>query len=444
MMTRTRWLAGLLLGAFFLAPAAAPAQDMNVGEPSWQFPIPTMWGQKDEGWYFAAEGLFFRLNNPIRSQVIATRGIFDVDGSIDGRGDLIDALDGTEVIQQLYSQIGQPGHFVGPKIPALSANEVGRDSFEPGWRITGGYRLRNGIVIEASFWRLAEFSNTAAAGIIPGGGVGFGGPGVGLSNAGSFLTAPFFNFTPDFAGPLRDVVSNVYPNPVINGVGVTLSPAQITEIRQLGGIAVPAFGIWNGAENMTLEFVQRAMNAEINCRMPVNQTECERTYMMAGARYMNVFERFRFRTVDLDIDSISDPLNAATYENQWTNFLYGAQIGYGYENYIGQGFSWSVEGRIGLFVDVRETAVKVERGDADGPAQYRDDTSLSPFFQAGIFAWWYPLEGVQLRCGYEFLGIFNVRRSEQPVTFDLGKLMPTYEDMFMRFDGLSGGIAFIF
>lgn len=460
MMTRTRWLAGLLLGALFLMPAAAHAQDYNVGAPSWEFPIPTMWGDKDEGWYFAMEALFFRINNPIRSQVIATRGFFDDAGLISGRGDNVQVElndPPSEYLTTLKALQGVPGQFVGSKVPALSANEVGRDTFEPGARIAIGYRLRNQIAIEFNMWRLAEFSSTAGAGIVPGGARGFGGPGFGADLADSFLTAPFFNFTPNFAGPSRDIVSNVLFAPKPPGQAhffASLNPqspretlvtaAQLADLRNYRGIPIAAYGIWNGAEDMTLEFVQRALNSELNCRLPVYETDCERTYMIVGARYMNLFERFRFRTVDLDVDSISDPVNAATYENQWENQLYGGQIGYGYENYIGQGFAWSVEGRVGLFVDWRKTGVKVERGDADGPMQYRDDTSLSPFFQAGIFAWWYPLEGVQARVGYEFQGIFNVRRSEQPVTFDLGKLMPTYEDMFLRFDGLSAGVAFIF
>jgi len=443
MMTRTRWL-GLLVGAMLLLPAAARGQDYNVGAPSWEFPIPTMWGDKDEGYYFAAEALFFRINNPVRSQILAVRGFWDTSGDISGRGELVDALDaGGNVIQQLFSQNGPPGAFIGSKQAALSSNEVGRDKFEPGFRITGGYRFRNGIAVEGSIWYLNEVQNTAGAGIVPPGSTGFAGPGVGRNNASSFLSAPFFNFTPDFAGPAQDVVSNIYPNPVINGTGVPLSPAQIALITQFGGIPVAAYGIWNGAEDMTLEFVQRAWNAEVNCRLPVNQTDCDRTYVIAGARVMNIWERFSFRTVDLDINSNPSPLNTATYYNTWENQLYGAQVGMGYEYYIGQGFSWSVEGRVGLFLDYRKTQIQVERGDVD-PFTERDDVGLSPFFQGGAFVWWYPLEGVQMRAGYEFQGIFNVRRSEQPVSFDLGKLDATYKDMFLRFDGFSAGIAFIF
>ncbi len=445
MMTRTTWL-GLLVGALFMLPAAARGQDMNVGAPSWEFPIPTMWDQRDEGLYFAAEALFFRINNPVRSQVLAVRGFWDTAGTINGQGALIDALDNAtppNVIARLFAERGVPGAFIGSKEPALTSGMVGQDKWEPGFRLALGYRLRNGMAIEFSVWHLAEFTHSAGAGIIPQGATGFPGAGVGSDLASSFLSAPFFNFTPDFAGPSRDVVSNIYPNAVVGGVGAPLSPQQIADILQYGGIPVAAYGIWNGAEDMRIEFLQRAWNAELNVRLPVNQTECERTYVITGARVMNIWERFSFRTVDLDIDSIPSPLNTATYYNEWENQLYGGQVGGGYEYYLGQGFAWSVEGRVGLFLDYRKTKVSVERGDVD-PRTTREDVSLSPFFQGGLYLWWYPLEGVQCRAGYEFLGIFNVRRSEQPVSFDLGKLDATYEDMFLRFDGFSAGIAFIF
>jgi hypothetical protein len=403
-----------------------------------------MWDQRDEGIYFAVEAIFFRMNNPVRSQILAVRGFWDTAGNISGQGDLVDALDEDDnVIARLFAEPGPPGAFIGSKEPALSSGQVGQDKFGPGFRLTGGYRLRNGIAIEFVIWHLDEITHSAGAGIVPPGATGFPGNGLGRNLAGSFLSAPFFNFSPDFAGPSRDVVSNVYPNAVVGGVGAPLSAAQIADILQYGGIPVAAYGIWNGAEDMRIEFQQRAWNAELNCRMPINQTECDRTYALAGARVMNIWERFSFRTVDLDVDSIPSPLNAATYYNEWENRLYGGQVGLGYEYYLGQGFAWSVEGRLGLFLDQRLTKVSVERGDVD-PRTTRDDVSLSPFFQGGIFLWWYPVEGVQCRAGYELLGIFNVRRSEQPVSFDLGKLDATYEDMFLRFDGFSAGIAFIF
>jgi hypothetical protein len=361
-----------------------------------------MWGDKDEGMYFAAESIFFWMDNPVRSQVLAVRGFWDDFGTLTDHA---------------------PGTFIGSKLTALSAGDIGEGNYlKPGYRVSLGYRLRNDIAFEFSYWNLAEIRHQAGAGIVPPGSVGFANRTVNPSLADSFISAPFYNFTPTFAGPANDVISR---NP------------------NFAGLPLSAYGIWNAAEDMSIELVQKVWNMEMNCRMPINQTECDRTYAIAGARYINVFERFRFRTVDIDLAGNADPINVAVYNNLWENRLYGAQVGMGYERYLGQGFSWSLEGRVGLFLDQRLTGVNITRGD-DDPSRKREDMSISPMLQGGAYLWWYPIEGVQLRAGYELLTLWNVRRSEQPVSFDVQTPDPAYEDMLLWLQGFTGGIAFIF
>src|SRR5262245_15885353 len=88
MGTWTRWRTCLLAlaGALFLLPATAGAQDRNTGDPYPQFFLPLMWGDKDNGIYFFSEAMFYRLNNPINSQILAVRGFFDMAGDIAGTG----------------------------------------------------------------------------------------------------------------------------------------------------------------------------------------------------------------------------------------------------------------------------------------------------------------------------------------------------------------------
>jgi len=417
MSTRTKWLACLMLGGLLLTPATVRAQSPNPGNPVWEFPLPTMWGYKDTGFYFAGEALFWRMDNPIKNQVIAVRGFVDEAGQA----------------------TGIPGQFVGSGEVALDTSDIGSDKFEPGYRFTLGYRFTNNWAIEAVYWRLSEFRHTANAGIMP---RTFN---VGADFGNSFLFSPFFNFSPIFAGPIRDIVSAVLPPDLLiddagNIIGV--DPDDLFH----GGKVIPAFGIWNAADDMTLDFIQRVQNFEINVRVPVVQTECSRAYVLMGPRYLYVQEKFRWRTVDLDVDGLGlDPADQATYVNEWENRFFGWQCGIGTEAYLGGGFAISFEGRVGLFADVRMNNVKIERGDGAAAIQrHRNDLYWSPLVQGGVFLWWFPVEGVQFRAGYEFTGLWNTHRSPYPVDFNTGHLDPAFENEFMRFDGVSLGVAFIF
>jgi hypothetical protein len=104
-----------------------------------------------------------------------------------------------------------------------------------------------------------------------------------------------------------------------------------------------------------------------------------------------------------------------------------------------------VEGRVGAFYADRTAEAKVERGDKEiAWSHVRKDQGFSPMFSAGAYLWWYPIDGVQIRAGYEFLGLFNVLRSPHPVAFDVGTLQPEYKGEFLRLDGANIGISFIF
>ncbi len=416
MRTRTKWLACLLLGGLF-TPATVRAQ--NLPSPSWEFPLPLMWGQKESGFYFVTEGLFWRLNNPLRDQPLALRGFVDIDGQA----------------------AGISGDFIGPGTIALNVTDVGTGKYEPGVRFNLGYRFENSWAIEASYWRMSEFRHTAGAGIMP---RNFN---VGTDFSGSFLFSPFFNFSSHFAGPIRDIVSAILPPDILidpddGSVIVGVDPDDVFH----GGKVIPAFGIWNAADDMTLDFKQEAQNLEIIVRVPVVQTECGRAYLLCGPRYLKVDETFKWRTVDLDVDGLGlDPADQATYVNEWTNRFIGVQAGMGSECYLGGGFAVSFELRGGLFADLRDTNIKIERGDeAVAVQRHRNDAYYSPMVQGGAYIWWFPIEGVQIRAGYEFLGVWNAHRSPAPVDWDVGHLDPHFENMFMRFDGINLGIALIF
>lgn len=415
-----------------------------------------MWGDKDSGFYFASEALFWRMDNPIKPQIIAFRGFVDEAGLLRGRGQIItvnDADAGGRFLNVFFFEQGEAGNTYGGGAPALSADQVDSETFGPGLRLTLGYRLQNDIAIEFVYWRMVDYRNTASAGILP--------PDLNVGNdlATAFLTAPFFNFPSSFAGPSRDVVSSVVPVPVPPGlntinVGATtpapannvlVSAAELADLRTLRGLPLAAYGIWNAAEDMTIELRQQVWGSEITGRFPLFQSECNRTYALVGPRYVQVQERFRLRTVDNDTEGESLPVNAATYTNLWENRFYGGQCGLGTETYLGRGFALSLEGRVGIFARTSYTNVKVERGDRTNSIEVDEtDAGVSPMFQVGAFLWWYPLEGIQVRCGYELFGIMNTLRSDEPVDFNVGRLRPDFSERLMRFDGMSLGVAFIF
>jgi len=453
MTTRSGWLAYMLIGACLWTPASARAQYFGRGDlaPSWEFPLPLRLDHRESGFYTAFEGLAWRLDNPLRPQVLARRGFFDESGFARGQGDTFDLFtDGTRVggsgvgnefLGSFFVAPGPPGRFFGSGEPALSTTDVGGDKWEPGFRLTLGYRFQNGLAVEVVLWRLADFRHTASAGILP---ANFN---VFNDFANSFVTAPFFNFPSLFAGPSRDVLSNVLPftPPAAPNGTVTIDPQTLQDLRTFRNFPIPAFGIWNAADNISIDFEQRTWGGELTFRLPVYQDDILRTYVLAGPRLVCVWERFRLRAEDADLEGNILPSDVALYTNKWENQMWGAQTGIGGDVYLGAGFALSFEGRVGLFANFRDVEVKMERKDIFFAVK-RDDheVALSPMFHAGVYLWWYPIDGVQVRFGYEFLGIFNTLRSTHPVDFNVGRLAPDFDERFMRFDGLSLGIAFIF
>src|SRR5262249_18004012 len=122
---------------------------------------------------------------------------------------------------------------------------------------------------------------------------------VGRDQADSFLWAPVYNFPPEFAGP----------NFKVTPTG-TVNPFAI-------------YGIWNGATDMSLEFVQRAEQIQATFRVPVFETATYRLSGLVGPRFFWIWERFRWRTVDTDFSGLQSPSWTAIYTNEVSNRMYG-------------------------------------------------------------------------------------------------------------------------
>src|SRR5262249_39239980 len=150
--------------------------------------------------------------------------------------------------------------------------------------------------------------------------------------ADSFLTAPVFNFPPEYSGP--EVKAPALGTPLLT-------------VNQ-------GYGIWNAADVMSIDFIQRYQQFDIGGRVPIFETDCWRSYGLVGFRFAWIWERFRWRTVDsgfftdvpldptVNIDPITgrifralpltitttlhpdlSPSNAAIYTNVVSNRMYG-------------------------------------------------------------------------------------------------------------------------
>ncbi|MFN4258009.1 MAG: hypothetical protein ACK4RK_01840 [Gemmataceae bacterium] len=507
MRTRMRWLAVALTAAMGWGPVSAWGQEVPPADPQLthyfpqQLPLPLFHDRPETGGlYTAIEFLFFHQPRPIRGQVIATRGVVDSNGSLTGTG--------------------LPGIPLGTHRVALRADDLGRTSWQPGYNLTVGWKFSDGSAIEASWWKLFQTQYTGgAAGVPP----QFLGP---IGNFDSFLYANVFNFPPEYAGPEYKVIPGLNNPVMINGLAflpVLGIPDYIIPIGPGVGAGVPGvdsepegpfaqalplpqpgalYGIWNGADSMTIKFTQRFDQFDITYRMPLceDYESCCRTFFLAGGRFAWIWERFQWRatargystlssvnrgTVFIDpatgtvVDQNRNPLepgqpiviinpltgqivvapliqtvlapdegpqNSAVYNNIVSNRMYGPFLGYVWEKYLGYGFAISADFRAALLMNIVKERASYELADKTTKAKRaRTEFTVVPELQAAINLWWYPIEGVEIRAGYNAMGFFNTIASPNPVAFDFGNMSPPWENRFLRlFHGLNVGIGFIF
>lgn len=484
--------------------------DVPPADPVW--PLPLYHDRPEKGGFFAAlEFLFWRENNPIKNQVIAVRGFVDTDGSVQA------------TLNQILGNGPQPvtfGQFFGSHIEALNANQVGGpQTYRPGWAATAGWRFEDGTTVEFVWRHLVEAKYSSGAGFIPATATI---PGFSLSD--EFLFSPVFNFPPEFRGPLAKInvttpqqnggqSSASFTSTLAAGIGSIFIGSSSTNPRVLIGNAGGPFtlttsanasssggsfaagaapGIWNGATQMNLSFVQRQDEYEIFGRIPVYQSDCARTYGLVGFRHVSLWERFQWTTLafpatsggsgtfaSLNLQAILgqatpaavsavnitgtiftaagipvgevaslgiDPADMAIYSNIVSNQLYGPFIGCGWERYLGHGFAFNIDLRAGALLDIVHEEAKYDRGDLFiGTKRNRRDYTMVPELDAIANLWWYPIEGVQIRVGYDLMTYFNTVAATHPVTFNYGAMDPPWEKgVFRIVDGWHAGIGFIF
>jgi hypothetical protein len=415
MGTRTGWLALLLTAGVALAPTGVRGQGDEVPPADPVIPLPLYHDRPERGGFFVdGEFVFFRQTNPIKHQEIALRGLLDFDGSItadlNGR-----PLNPPNMPPVIVPGVGTPGTFIGSGKPALFADDVSggnHESYEPGFRLGLGWRFADGTALEFTWMSIFEARYSAVATLVP--------PGLnpGPLLADTFLFSPVFNFPNDFAGmPQKLALGN--PN--------------------------AAYGIWNAASVMSLDFIQRFDQYDLDVRTPFFQSDCCRCYGLVGLRHTYMWERFLWRTVSEDFNGNSSAADAADFINITSNQLYGPDFGGGLEYYLGHGFSLAFEGRFAPMIDFVREIDKYQREDfAIGHKRNMRDYEFVPELQGRVDLWWYPIEGVQVRVSYEIMAFFDTIASPDPVSFDYSALNPPWRLQNRYFDGFSAGIGFIF
>jgi hypothetical protein len=394
MRVRTLGLAVLLGVGLALAPRPAHAQTEDGAIPDPIFPFPLYHNHPAKGGLFTTgEFVFYRQTNPLEHQPIAFRGFFDATGQLTGR----------------------VGQFVGSAALALDARDAGGPgSYQPGFRVGIGYRFQNALSVEFSWMYLTTARYFHVATIIP--------PvfRLGTQLEETFITSPVYNFTNFYAGPAQDL-----------------------QIGPPGG----TYGIWNAADIMTIQFTQKTQQYELAFRTPIHETECWRSYGLVGPRFFWIWERFFWRTEDQDFTGTASSLDVAHYTNIVSNRMYGVFLGVGNEWYLGGGFALSCDLSASLYLDYVRERAKYELGEKDFPGavkRAKNDYALVPEVRANVNLWWYPIEGIQLRVGYNVMAFFNTIAAPHPVSFDPGALDPPWERRARFFDGLNAGIALIF
>jgi hypothetical protein len=418
MRGRNKWLAGLVAVGLTLAPAVARAQDgkewpeggqvpdaLTVraqtpdGElPDYELPVPLGHNPANKGGFFiGAEFVYFRQTNPLHDQIIAYRGLIDADGSV----------------------TGVPGTWVGSQIPALNAKDAGGPgTYQPGLRTTLGYAFKDGTSIDVQWMWLAKATYMHEATIVA--------PNFqfGVNLADSFITAPVFNFTNAFAGPQSKLPPSI-------------------------GDATATYGIWDGADIMTISFMQRTESLQARLKTPIfyNDDFGYRMYALTGPRFFWIWERFYWRTVNENPDGTADPTQVAIFTNIVSNRMYGWFCGCGNEWYIGHGLACNLDLEAAGLLDVVKERAKYELGDKFIPGQIKrakTDYTAVPEFAATFNLTWFPLENVEFKLGYDMMAFFNTIAAQQPVSFNVGGLDPPWVRQFRWFDGFQFGLGIMF
>jgi hypothetical protein len=357
------------------------AQAFSPASP--EYPLPVYRENIEQGGFYTAFSfIMWHLSTNINHQLIAIHGFFDT--SLDANG----------------------GRLEGSGGPALYADDVaGPTSWLPGWKFEIGWKFADGTAITAGWTHIQEYTYHAVANLVPPGFVTLGGV------ADTFISSFVYNFGSDYAGE---------PNKT-------------------------AYGIWNAADQMELSFSQRYDQYDLSWRQTITQDDSIRCYGLIGPRFAWIWERFLWRTVS---ENAASELDVGVYNNIVSNRMYGVSFGTGTDWWLGNGFAATLEFRATPYLDIVREWAAYQLGDhlpLRRDKRSKRDYTIAGELEGSVALYWYPIQGVSVRLGYEAMEFINTFGMDDPVDFNLGRLTPAWEHKWFRFfHGFDVGISFIF
>jgi len=450
-----RGAAALIAGWLATSTPIIFAQDLASGEPN--LPLPLYHARPDTGGFFMSGSYaMYRQTNPIKSQTVAYRGFYAIDGTNLGQ----QAIVGTGTSSTIVASDVPNGTFIGSMADALNTQGVsGPSTYMPGFKVEGGWKFADESSITMSYLWLAKANYSATASLIP--------PNlnIGPNGADSYISSPVYGYPSQYAGPLNDIIAFVDPGlaAIVTAQGGTIPTITVPTVNDpalaaagapatvpLGAFATPSagYGIWNAADLMTIEFTQRFQQLELMYRKPVYETDDYRLSTSVGPRFAWIWERFKWTTTDLNAIGNGSQNDAAAYSNIVSNRLYGINAGIMQEWYLGHGFAAQVDLQAALFANIVKERAKYEFSYVKNatPISKRSKTvyTIVPEVQPSVGMAWYPVEGIEFRVNYDVMMFFNTIASPNPVNFSWGGLDPTYSSTFRIFDGFNAGLALVF
>ena len=411
---RNRLYGGMavLVAAFWVAgPVHAQGDGLTdasglPGGSEWDgFPLQTrtpLGSPAKQGFYATADLLFFAKTNTLRNQIIAYRGLVDSGGAL----------------------TGVPGTYIGSGAVGLSTDMFGRRSYTPGWKLAVGFKTEDNIQVQLSYLAVHKQDYNASATLVPRGFVGR------RDLVDTFLTAPVYNFPQAYAGPDQKTT--------LDGLTVPPNPTPLPT-----GLF---YGIWNGASVMTIRYTEDYTQWELGARVPLFDTPYSKIYGLGGVRMEWFMERFQWRAQSFDINGNAGPNTAANYTNNLSQRMYGPYVGCGHEVYAGSRFSMSTDLNAGILFNVIKERAKYELEDQTIQNKRSvNDIGLVPTVGGNANLWWYPIEGLQVRFGYNAQTFFGTKNMAEPVGFNYGGIDPKYDFQAFRIvHGVNVGVGFFF
>jgi hypothetical protein len=461
------------------------------------------------GFFAAGEFLWWQQTNPIKNQAIVLHGFVDVDGSLQNFINVVQGNVNAQATPGQFfgshlealdaNQVGGPNGYIPGFGITLGWRFGDGVALEFTWRHLETVKL-NAVatgVAPNSDWPGFLLADTFLFSPVFNFPPEFAGPitkitVVAQSPAGNVSGANFSTTITVGAGGSINSSTGPTANDTAANITGPVAAMILAAVSNRGNGAVPgaAYGIWNGATVENETFIQRHDEFELIGRIPIYQGECCRCYGLAGLRHVQIWERFQWTTWDYPASNAAlntatlnlnefianaqapgtsnavsvllsetagtpintlfgtqaDPQDVAVYSNIVSNRLYGPMVGCGSEWYLGHGFAASLDLRVGLLADFVKEEAKYERIDRYiSNHRVLREFLISPELDAMFNFWYYPVEGVQIRVGWDAMAFFNTGSSPQPVSFNYGALDPPWDNhTFRLFQGLSIGVGLIF